>query len=63
MICWTGSIPYVARILSEGLVCHMLLESLVNYVLLHLHWFQIKHSIQTKQTGHDQTVLNLDELI
>ena len=34
-------------------------------VLLYLHWFRIKYSIQTihKQTDHDQTDLNLDELI
>ena len=34
-------------------------------VLIYLHWFRIKYSIQTitKQTDHDQTGLNLDELI
>ena len=34
-------------------------------VLLYLHWFRIKYSIQTihKQIDHDQTGLNLDELI
>ena len=34
-------------------------------VLLYLHWFRIKYSIQTihKQTDHDQTGLNLDKLI
>ena len=34
-------------------------------VLLYLHWFRIRYSIQTihKQTYHDQTGLNLDELI
>ena len=34
-------------------------------VLLYLHWFRIKYSIQTihKQTDHDQTGINLDELI
>ena len=33
-------------------------------VLLYLHWLRIKYSIQTihKQTDHDQTGLNLDEL-
>ena len=34
-------------------------------VLLYLHWIRITYSIKTihKQTDHDQTVLNLDELI
>ena len=44
---------------------HTLPESQSIIVLLYLHWFRIKYSIQTihKQTDHDQTGLNFDELI
>ena len=64
MICWT--LPEAeGNILSEGPTYNMVPESPVNNCLLYLHWFRIKYSIQTihKQTDHDQTGLNLDELI
>ena len=50
---WRSNISYVARIPSQY------------FFWLYLHRFRIKYSIQTiyKQTNHDQTGLNLDELI
>ena len=47
----------------QHIICCPNLQSII--VLLYLHWFRIKYSIQTihKQTDHDQTGLNLDELI
>ena len=53
------------KILSEGPTYHKLPESLSIIVLLYLHWLKIKYSIQSihKQTDHDPTGLNLDELI
>ena len=62
MICWTWKIKCCPRprgnILSEGPIYHMLSKSPVNnIVLLYLHWFRIKFTIQTihKQTDDDQT--------
>ena len=47
----------------QHITCRPNSQSII--VLLYLHWFRIKYSIQTihKQTNLDQTGLNLDELI
>ena len=47
----------------QHIICCPNLQSIT--VLLYLHWFRIKYSTQTihKQSDHDQTGLNLDELI
>ena len=71
MICWTWR-QNVARgrrsratfwLKVQHIICCPNPQSII--VLLYLHWFRIKCSIQTihKQTDHDQTGLNLDELI
>ena len=48
---------------GQHIICCQNPQSII--VLLYLHWFRIKYSIQIihKQTDHDQTGLNLDELI
>ena len=71
MICWTwrqnvsrGRRPRATFCLQvQHIICCPHHQSII--VLLYLHWFRIKYSIQTthKQTDHDQTGLNLDELI
>ena len=71
MICWTSR-QNVARgwrpratfcLKVQYIICCPNLQSII--VLLYLHWFRTKYSIQTihKQTDHDQTGLKLDELI
>ena len=71
MICWTwrqnvtrGRRPRATFWLKvQHIICCPNPQSII--VLLYLHWVRIKYSIQTihKQTNHDQTGLNLDELI
>ena len=71
MICWTyrqnvarGQRPRATFCLQvQHIICYPNPQSII--VLLYLHWFMIKYSIQTihKNTDHDQTGLNLDELI
>ena len=71
MICWTwrqnvarGRRPRATFCLKvQHIICCPNPQSII--VLLYLHWFRIKYSIQTKhkQTDHDQIVFNLDELI
>ena len=71
MICWTwkqnvarGRRPRTTLCLQvQHIICCPNPQSII--VLLYLHWFRIKYSIQTihKQTDHDQTGINLDELI
>ena len=60
-----GSLTDIIQLLTgdEGNICYVGPEDklLPEAVLLYLHWFRIKYSIQ--QTDHDQTGLNLDELI
>ena len=71
MICWTckqnvarGPRPRATFCLKVQLIIWCPNPQSI-IVLLYLHWFRIKYSIQTihKQTDHDQTGLNLDELI
>ena len=71
MICWTwrqnvarGRRPRAIFCLQvQHIICCPHHQSII--VLLYLHWLMIMYSIKTihKQTDHDQTGLNLDELI
>ena len=71
MLCWTwrqnvarGRRPRATFCLKvQHIICCPHHQSLI--VLLYLHWSRITYSIKTihKQTDHDQTGLNLDELI
>ena len=71
MICWTwrqnvarGRRPRATFCLKvQHIICCPNPQSII--VLLYLHWIRITYSIKTihKQTDHDQTGLNLDELI
>ena len=72
MICWTwrqnvarGRRPRATFCLQvQHIICCLNPQSII--VLLYLHWFRIKYSmtIQTiHKQWHDQTGLNLDELI
>ena len=71
MICWTWR-QHVARgrrpratfcLKVQHIICCPNPQSII--VLLYLHWFIIKYSVQTihKHTDHNQTGLNFDELI
>ena len=71
MICWTfrqnvdrGLRPRATFCLKvQHIICFPNPQSII--VLLYLHWLRITYSIKTKhkQTDHDQTGFNFDELI
>ena len=62
MICWTWRQNVFCMKVQHIISCPNP-QSII--VLLYLHWLKIKYSIKTihKQTDHDHTDFNLDELI
>ena len=49
----------------QHIICCTDPQSIIVLLYMYLHWLRITYSIKTihKQTDHDQTGLNLDELI